>query len=161
AAFGLRALRSAESVAKSAFVEEKARGLFAGIAAHGMLPLDQRPTAAFALVLGAMAHVAGWVIPPGVPHRLTRAQGASLARRGGVPGEPRRRGRAWSPRSVTGRIAKDSRRSMRSLATTVFGHRGTSAPGVVPATLGEVPVRNGRVQGRLGSLGAHTLACRR
>ena len=41
AIFGMRALRSAQGVAKSMFAEEPARALFAGIAAHGMLPLDR------------------------------------------------------------------------------------------------------------------------
>src|SRR5207253_2176377 len=45
--FGLRALRSAQAVARATFPGERARGLFAGIAAHGMLPLDTPPTAAF------------------------------------------------------------------------------------------------------------------
>ena len=83
AAFGMRALRSAERVAKGAFAEEPARALFAGIAAHGMLPLDRRPTAAFGLVLGAMAHVAGWVLPRGGAQRLTDALVAHLRTLGG------------------------------------------------------------------------------
>ena len=57
ARFGAHALRSAEAVARSAFIDERTRALFAGIAAHGMLPLDRSPSAAFGLVLGALAHV--------------------------------------------------------------------------------------------------------
>jgi phytoene dehydrogenase-like protein len=83
AAFGLRALRSAADVAKGAFAEEPARALFAGIAAHGMLPLDRKPTAAFGLVLGAMAHVVGWVMPRGGAQRLTDALVAHLRTLGG------------------------------------------------------------------------------
>jgi len=83
AAFGMQALQSAQSVARSAFVGETARALFAGIAAHGMLPLDRRPTAAFALVLGTMAHVAGWVLPRGGAQRLTDALVAHLESLGG------------------------------------------------------------------------------
>src|SRR3954470_5285871 len=51
ARFGRHALRSAEGLARSVFAASPARALFAGLAAHGMLPLDTLPTAAFALVL--------------------------------------------------------------------------------------------------------------
>jgi phytoene dehydrogenase-like protein len=78
AAFGLRALRSADALAKSVFVEERTRALFGGIAAHGLVPLDQPLTAGFGLVLGAMAHLVGWVIPRGGAQRLTDAMVAHL-----------------------------------------------------------------------------------
>ena len=83
ARFGVRALRSAESVARRVFTEVHARGVFAGIAAHGMLPLDYRPTAAIGLVLAAMAHIAGWVIPRGGSQQLSDALAAHLRSLGG------------------------------------------------------------------------------
>jgi len=83
AAFGLRALRPAERLAKSLFVEEQTRALFGGISAHGMLPLDRSLTAGFGLVLGAMAHLVGWVIPRGGAQKLTDALVAHLATLGG------------------------------------------------------------------------------
>jgi phytoene dehydrogenase-like protein len=83
ARFGLHALQPAESLARSAFARPQTRALVAGIAAHGMLPLDQRPTAAFGLVLGAMAHVAGWVIPRGGAQSLTDALAGYLRSLGG------------------------------------------------------------------------------
>jgi len=83
ARFGLHALQPAESLARRSFRTAQARALFAGIAAHGLLPLDRRPTAAFALVLGAMAHVAGWAIPRGGAQRLTDALAGHLASLGG------------------------------------------------------------------------------
>lgn len=83
ARFGLQALRPADRVARRTFAGAAARALFAGIAAHGMLPLDRRPTAAFGLVLGVMAHVAGWVIPRGGAQRLSNALGAHLRSLGG------------------------------------------------------------------------------
>jgi phytoene dehydrogenase-like protein len=90
ARFGLRALRSADSLARGAFAGARARALFAGIAAHGMLPLDRRPSAAFGLVLGVMAHVAGWVLPRGGAQRLANALAAHLKSLGGeiVTGTP-------------------------------------------------------------------------
>jgi phytoene dehydrogenase-like protein len=83
ARFGLEALQAAAPLARRVFKRGETRALFAGIAAHGMMPLDTRPTAAFALVLGAMAHVAGWSIPQGGAQRLTDAMIAHLRSLGG------------------------------------------------------------------------------
>jgi len=83
ARFGLQALQSAEGLTRRRFATPSARALFAGIAAHGMLPLDVRPTAAFGLVLGAMAHVAGWVIPRGGAQSLADALAGYLRSLGG------------------------------------------------------------------------------
>ena len=90
ARFGMKALQPAERLVRRAFTRPQTRALVAGIAAHGMLPLDRRPTAAFALVLGAMAHVAGWPMPRGGAQRLTDALAAHLRSLGGeiVAGVP-------------------------------------------------------------------------
>jgi len=66
-------LRSASSVADSAFMGRRARGLFAGLAAHSVLPLDRRPSAAIALVLGAAGHAVGWPMPRGGSGALAAA----------------------------------------------------------------------------------------
>jgi phytoene dehydrogenase-like protein len=63
ARFGLRAVRSARGLAQGFFKGEPARALFAGMAAHSVLPLDWRGSAAFGLVLGITAHAVGWPIP--------------------------------------------------------------------------------------------------
>ena len=73
ARFGLDALRSASSIARRTFHGRDARALVAGIAAHGMLPLDTRPSGGVGLVLMALAHVAGWPIPEGGAQRLADA----------------------------------------------------------------------------------------
>jgi phytoene dehydrogenase-like protein len=83
ARFGFQALRSATGIAESVFSTTAARGTFAGIAAHGMLPLDHLLTAAFGLVLGAMTHVAGWVMPRGGSQELSNALAAHLRSLGG------------------------------------------------------------------------------
>ncbi|HKB14125.1 MAG TPA: NAD(P)/FAD-dependent oxidoreductase [Vicinamibacterales bacterium] len=83
ARFGLKAIQAASQLAQRRFSTAGARALFGGIAAHGMLPLDERPTAAFGLVLGAAAHVAGWVIPRGGSQSLTDALAAYLRSLGG------------------------------------------------------------------------------
>jgi phytoene dehydrogenase-like protein len=81
--FGLNALRSAESVLTSVFKGPNAKALFAGIAAHGMLPLNRRPSAAFGMVLAALAHVAGWPIARGGTQSLSNALAAYLQTLGG------------------------------------------------------------------------------
>jgi phytoene dehydrogenase-like protein len=83
ASFGLRALRAADGIARGAFAEARARALFAGCAAHGMLPLDHPLSAGFGLVLSALAHVAGWVIPRGGSQQLSNALASYLRSLGG------------------------------------------------------------------------------
>ncbi len=81
--FGLRALWPAKTVAGLAFDTEKARGLFAGLAAHAIMPLEWPATAAFGLVLGTLAHAVGWPLPEGGTQRLAQALAAYLADLGG------------------------------------------------------------------------------
>jgi phytoene dehydrogenase-like protein len=83
ARFGLQALRRADRFARATFASERARALFGGLAAHGMLPFDRAATAAFGLVLGATAHLGGWVFPRGGAQRLTDALVAHLRSLGG------------------------------------------------------------------------------
>ena len=58
--FGLPALGSATGLVRRRFHGEGARALFAGLAAHSMLPLDRPLSASFGLVLGMYAHAVGW-----------------------------------------------------------------------------------------------------
>src|SRR6476619_4703069 len=60
ARFSARSALPASALARASFRGEKARGLFAGLAAHSLLPLTRLPSAAFGLVLGLLVHVAGW-----------------------------------------------------------------------------------------------------
>jgi phytoene dehydrogenase-like protein len=83
AAFAWRALQPADALARRTFEHAHARALFGGIAAHGMLPLDERPTAGFGLVLGLMAHIGGWVLPRGGAQRLANALASYLRSLGG------------------------------------------------------------------------------
>lgn len=83
ARFGLRALRSAEGFARN-FKTAKARALFAGLAAHGILPFDKAATAAIGIVLGIGAHTAGWPYPRGGSHSITKAMAAYFESLGGV-----------------------------------------------------------------------------
>jgi phytoene dehydrogenase-like protein len=83
ARFGLLAMRSASSLARTAFHDVKARALFAGIAAHSILPLEKLPSAAFGLVLGVTAHAVGWPIPRGGSGKIAEALGSYLRSLGG------------------------------------------------------------------------------
>jgi phytoene dehydrogenase-like protein len=83
ARFGLQAMRSADRLATGEFQGTRARGLFAGIAAHAMLPLEMLPSGAVALVLGALAHTAGWLFPRGGTQRLADALASHLRLLGG------------------------------------------------------------------------------
>lgn len=83
ARFGFQAIRSAQGVAQSAFKGERARALFAGLAAHSMLPLDWLATAAFGLVLGITGHAVGWPVPRGGTQRIADALVSYLRSLGG------------------------------------------------------------------------------
>ena len=83
ARFGWRALQPADAFATRTFAERRTRALFAGNAAHSMVPLDRRPTAGAGLVLNLMAHVAGWVIPRGGAQSIANALAGHLRALGG------------------------------------------------------------------------------
>lgn len=83
ARFGLRAIRSVTSLAKEAFRTEPARALFAGVAAHAVLPLEQPATAAFGLVLTLAAHAGGWPVAAGGSQRLADAMASCFRSLGG------------------------------------------------------------------------------
>jgi phytoene dehydrogenase-like protein len=72
ARFGMVALPSARSVARR-FRSQRTRALFAGLAAHSFLSLDEPLSAAFAILMAATAHAVGWPIPRGGAQSLTNA----------------------------------------------------------------------------------------
>jgi phytoene dehydrogenase-like protein len=74
----IAALEAASSFARKRFREEPARALFAGNAAHSMLPLERRPSASVGLALLTMGHAVGWPFPRGGSSRLTDALVARL-----------------------------------------------------------------------------------
>jgi phytoene dehydrogenase-like protein len=83
ARFGLNAIRPAQGLALGAFEGDPARALFAGLAAHAMVPLDRPATAAFGLVLGALGHAVGWPMAAGGSQRLADALASHLLSLGG------------------------------------------------------------------------------
>jgi phytoene dehydrogenase-like protein len=72
AKFGASAMLSAQTVAKR-FNEKKARGLWAGMAAHSIQPLSNATTAAIGLVLATVGHIHGWPMPKGGSQAIAKA----------------------------------------------------------------------------------------
>ncbi len=86
--FGMRVLPSALAAARRYFSDEPARALFAGNAAHSVLPLD-RPlsTGAVGLMLMVAGHAHGWPFPRGGAQKITEALAGHLV--GDLGGEIR------------------------------------------------------------------------
>ena len=82
ARFGLLALRSAVGLAKR-FKGQRAKALFAGLAAHSIQDLHRSPTASFGLVLALFGHRHGWPLVRGGSQQLADALAAHLRSLGG------------------------------------------------------------------------------
>ena len=83
AEFGIHAIQPASHLAKSSFKSSPARALFAGLAAHSLMPLESWGTSAVGLVLAAIAHVRGWPIAKGGSQRIADALASYLRSLGG------------------------------------------------------------------------------
>ena len=124
--FARRGLRSAKDLAYQVFKGERARALFAGLAAHSLLPLNKRPSAAFGLVLAIFGDVAGWPFPRGGAQRISDALACELRSLGGevLTGTPvgsldelpptRATLLDLTPKQVLGIASKDMPRGYRS-----------------------------------------------
>ena len=73
AIFGLKAFHAATSLAEGIFKGYRARGFFAGLAAHSALPLNAMPSAVFGLTLCVAGHTVGWPVPKGGAGSITAA----------------------------------------------------------------------------------------
>jgi len=82
ARFGMVGLQPARAVARR-FRSERTRALFAGLAAHSFLSLDEPLSAAFAIMMAVPAHVVGWPIPRGGAQSITGALCGYLSTLGG------------------------------------------------------------------------------
>lgn len=83
ARFGLRALLPATVLARRWDTDE-ARGLFAGMAAHAIHPLDRPTTGGLGLMFGAVAHAYGWPVAKGGSASIADALASVLAQHGGT-----------------------------------------------------------------------------
>lgn len=84
ARFGRRAILPASFFAQRYFREARSRALFAGLAAHAVLPLHRFGTSAFALLLGIAGHAGGWPLARGGAQSLTDALVSHLRSLGGA-----------------------------------------------------------------------------
>ncbi len=83
ARFGLAAFQPARRLALHHFKSQRTRALFAGLAAHSFLSLDDVLSSAIGIVLGAAAHSVGWPIPRGGSQCVTNSLLATLESLGG------------------------------------------------------------------------------
>jgi phytoene dehydrogenase-like protein len=83
ARFGWLAIRPAAGTARQLFYTAAARALFAGLAAHSVLPLEALGSAAFGWVLAFAAHAAGWPIQRGGSQQIANALASYLKALGG------------------------------------------------------------------------------
>jgi phytoene dehydrogenase-like protein len=82
ARFGLDAILSAKAISKR-FSTTKAKGLWAGMAAHSLLPLTKLATAAIGMVLTTTGHLGGWPIPKGGSQQIANALASYFISLGG------------------------------------------------------------------------------
>ena len=81
--FGLPAALPAEWLAQGLFQTTEARALFAGNAAHCVLPLNHLFTSAIGVLLQLSAHAVGWPVAEGGSRSINRALAAVLTQLGG------------------------------------------------------------------------------
>jgi phytoene dehydrogenase-like protein len=81
--FGIHSLISARGIAKK-FRSGRTRALFAGLAAHSFLSLDEPLSGAFGMLMAIPAHAVGWPIPRGGAQALTNALCRYLEKLGGT-----------------------------------------------------------------------------
>lgn len=82
--FGAFALLPATVLARLLFKDERARAVFAGMAAHSIMPLDRPATSAFGMMLAMVAHAIGWPMAEGGSQRIAEALARRLQELGGA-----------------------------------------------------------------------------
>ena len=83
ARFGAAAIMPAALLVNGLFRTDEARALFAGNAAHSVLPLEHPFTSAVAMMLQMSAHAVGWPVAAGGSQRIADALVAKLRSLGG------------------------------------------------------------------------------
>ncbi|QDU93175.1 phytoene desaturase family protein [Lignipirellula cremea] len=81
--FGLHGMQSAVRLASRWFQTDAAQGLFAGMAAHSILPLETSFTGAVGLMLLITAHLGGWPVARGGSQQIANAMARRLVELGG------------------------------------------------------------------------------
>jgi phytoene dehydrogenase-like protein len=83
ARFGFYGMRSARGLARGLFADERTRALFAGCAAHSILPLERMPSAAVGLLFALTGHLVDWPVAVGGSGAIARAMLGLLQAWGG------------------------------------------------------------------------------
>ena len=83
ARFGAAAALPAATTARRTWSGDEAQALFAGHAAHAILPLTAPFTSSFGLLLGTLVHASGWGFPAGGAQSLVDAMVGLLEELGG------------------------------------------------------------------------------
>jgi len=84
ARFGLYGFRSAVGLSRGLFDEPRARAVFAGCAAHAILPLDMWMTGAVGLLFSLSAHLCDWPMAVGGSASVARALESYVRAHGGT-----------------------------------------------------------------------------
>src|SRR5579863_738032 len=84
ARFGMSVFQSANGFAKSHFAGSRTRAIFAGLAGHSFLSLDQPLSATVGWMFGITIHAVGWPIPRGGAQAITQALVGYLKTLGGT-----------------------------------------------------------------------------
>jgi len=82
AKFGARALQPASWIARR-WTTDEARGLFGGMAAHAIHPLDRPTTGGLGLMFGLTSHAYGWPVAKGGSQAIADALAADVVEHGG------------------------------------------------------------------------------
>jgi phytoene dehydrogenase-like protein len=83
ARFGAFGLMPATILARLLFRAERTRAVFAGMAAHSIMPLERPATSAFGMMLAMVAHAIGWPMAEGGSQQIATALAAQLRKLGG------------------------------------------------------------------------------
>jgi len=83
AKFASYAITSGSYFAKHHFDTNEAQALFAGMAAHSMLPLNKLTSSSVGIVLNTVAHINSWPLPKGGAQEITNALTAYFKKSGG------------------------------------------------------------------------------
>ncbi|MBO0806608.1 MAG: NAD(P)/FAD-dependent oxidoreductase, partial [Nocardiopsaceae bacterium] len=84
ARFGALGILPATALANAVFSGERAKAVFAGMAAHSMLDLRAPVTGGYGLLLAGLAHGVGWPLVRGGSRRLAEAMVARFTELGGT-----------------------------------------------------------------------------
>ena len=149
ARYGAVGIRPATWVGRR-FETDEAAALFSGLAAHSILSLRAPSTAGFGMFLGVLAHHVGWPMAKGGSAAIGAALTKIIVSQGGT---------IECDHAVTSlRDLPPARATLLDLTPRqVLGARRRPAARPLPPHARTLPLRAGRVQGRLGARRPHAV----